>query len=104
MIWERYVTIIVMLSNIYEGPNAVCSCYTYFFNFIDLFLYFSHFKENIRKKCDMYWPPKVGASLSYGDITVTLLSQSNKGDFIYRKMRIEAVREAKFYFNFYLFN
>lgn len=49
------------------------------------------FKQNLRQKCEIYWPDKVKTSLIFGEITVTCMSVNQNPDFIMRKLRLELV-------------
>jgi protein tyrosine phosphatase len=74
MVWERYVSVIIMLANIYEPDKC----------------FYDEKKTNSKKKCDVYWPETPG-KLNYGDMIVTLVKEYDRGDYVVRKLVVEAV-------------
>lgn len=76
MIWERYVSVVIMLANIYEQDRC------------------TYDEKNVKqkKKCDTYWPEEVNKPILFGEMLVTLVKETVNRDFIVRKLIVETVR------------
>eukprot|EP00122_Pirum_gemmata_P019838 Pgem_evm1s18558 len=61
MVWEQNTRIIAMVTNL---------------------------EENHSVKCSQYWPSKIDETLRFGDISVTLLEESFKPEFVVRSLQL----------------
>jgi hypothetical protein len=80
MIWEKDVSVLVMITNIKERGRVRLDLYTSSYTSISMLKYF-------QVKCDLYWPQE-GTEI-YGTIQVTLISTIS---FAYYVKRIFAIR------------
>lgn len=49
----------------------------------------------MKDKSEQYWPAAEGATLTYGDVMVTLIKEKTFRDYIYRKLGIASINDEK---------